>query len=152
MAAELGDDRDWLLAAALGLSAEDVSEIDYELDAETEAAELARKRIEELEERKRKIFDKMLDDKIKQDVYEEQTSKIDADLADLRLVRSNSVPAETELDRLLEFAEWFLNNVATVWMGAEPRPKASHPAGCVPVRCGIHERRISNPTRSLLLQ
>lgn len=34
--AELGTERDWLLVAALGLSAEEISEIDYELDLDME--------------------------------------------------------------------------------------------------------------------
>lgn len=118
---------------------------------EAEAAVLVHKRIEQLEERKQKILDAMLDVKITQRVYEEQTDKIEADLVDLRMLQSNSVPAETELQRLIEFSEWFLNNVAAVWMGAEPQQKRRIQQAVFPSGVAFTKEGFQTPQNSLFL-
>ncbi len=90
----------------------------------------------------------MIDRKISQNVYEEQTEKIEADLANLKFVQPSSIPPETELERLLQFAEWFLNNVAVVWIGAEPEQMRRIQQAILPSGVAFTEEGFQTPQGS----
>ena len=87
-----------------------------------ESAERRMKIVSALQVRKQKLIDAMLDGRLKQSLFEEQLEILE------REAEKHSEPGEmehdgVEIESLLAFAEWFLNNAATVWMGASSEKK-----------------------------
>ena len=89
---------------------------------QTETLARSRKRLDTLESKKQKLIDALLDGKLSQTIFDDQLEKVEAEIA------RHSVPSETvenpaDVDNLLSFGEWFLDNAATVWIGASPDKK-----------------------------
>jgi site-specific DNA recombinase len=72
-------------------------------------------RIADLESRKRKLTDAMLDGRIQQAVYEEEMSGVGTAIQKLRAETAEQLPKIQEVQRLLDFAEWMLDRVAGLW-------------------------------------
>jgi site-specific DNA recombinase len=81
---------------------------------------IARKRIAEVQNRKQKIVDAMLDGKITQQIYVEQMERVDTELGDLQATIDDAALIEPQaLERMLDFADWFFQNAGAVWLGAD---------------------------------
>jgi hypothetical protein len=80
---------------------------------------LTDKRIAELQARKQKLIDAVVNGILPKPYFDEQMADVEADLAATKVPIGETVPERDELDRLLWFSEFFLQNAGSVWLGAE---------------------------------
>ncbi len=104
---------------------------------ERDTVALAQKRIGEVEIRKQKLVDALLDGKLTDQIYQEQMDRVQAELQTLQIAIEDRASLEPQaLERMLDFAEWFFENVGAVWLGADLENKlriqeAVFPSGIV---------------------
>lgn len=84
-----------------------------------QGAELASKHLQELERHKDRLIRAMVDGRLKQHLFDEQMEKVEAELCRVAAQQLDSVPDETELDDLVGFVKWVLENGGMLWSAAE---------------------------------
>jgi hypothetical protein len=60
-----------------------------------------------------------MDGRLKQYLFDEQMEKVEAELSIIEAEEVSPVETETELDDLIEFARWVLDNAGMLWNAAE---------------------------------
>lgn len=78
----------------------------------------AERRLSELQTRKRKLLDAMLDGRIEQSVYEEEMRAVGTATQTVHAEVAEQVPRIEQLKSLLDFAEWILDRIAGLWNAA----------------------------------
>ena len=78
----------------------------------------SQRRLSDLENRKRKLLDALLDGRIPQTVYEDEMRSVGTALNEALEAGDNVLPNSQQLEHLLEFAEWVLDRLAGLWNAA----------------------------------
>jgi hypothetical protein len=78
----------------------------------------ARRRISELQERRDQIVTKWIANQITKEIYDDQMSKVGAQFEAAGLAEGQAVIGLAEVELLLDFAGWMLNNADMVWSAA----------------------------------
>ena len=81
----------------------------------------ARKRVAELKEYEDQVIKKWIANRITQQVYDDQMSKVRTQLEAAGLAEGEAVLELAEVEVLLDFAAWMLDNAAMVWNAASCR-------------------------------
>jgi site-specific DNA recombinase len=79
---------------------------------------LSDQRKTELEDRRKRIIDAMLDGRLDQKMYDDQMVRVGTALEAIHNGAEKTIIAKEELVTLLEFAEWMLERVAGIWNSA----------------------------------
>jgi hypothetical protein len=79
---------------------------------------VAEKRRSELEDRKQRLIDALLYDRIDKPTYDSQMAQVGTDLEALEKLVGDPVIEKKELSHLLDFADWMLARVAGIWNSA----------------------------------
>jgi site-specific DNA recombinase len=88
-------------------------------EEQEETSALAAKRIAELDQLKDKLVRGLMDGRLKQYLFDEQMEKVEAQLSLIEAEEIDPLESETELDDLIEFTRWVLDNAGTLWNAAE---------------------------------
>jgi hypothetical protein len=91
--------------------------------SQEEAAALVRKRIVELEGRKQRLIDGVIEKLIDKEVFDSQMAIVGTELAAAQSQLDETLISEEELESLLEFADWLLERVAGIWNSASASNK-----------------------------
>ena len=94
---------------------------------------------------RQRTIDAFLDGKFKQDLFDQQLAKVEADLESAGAIDADVTPDQDELNRLLSFVEWFLGNAASVWYGAEPDKKKRIQAAIFPLGLTVTSEGFGTP-------
>jgi hypothetical protein len=100
--------------------------------AQQEMIAAIHRRIEQLENRKQKIFDTSIDGKITQETYGSQTGIVGTLIDEARASEPEDPLSEEEVSSLLLFVDWFLNRARVIWNAASARDKGEIQAALVP--------------------
>jgi site-specific DNA recombinase len=81
-----------------------------------ETARKLQQRLAELKERKQRLLDMLLDQRIKQADYEERNDSLSLEIANLESLIHDARLEELDIEEVLEFAQHVLGNAAHLWL------------------------------------
>ena len=117
-----------------------------------ESAEILKKRMAELNIFKNKLVQLYVNGKLKEVHYNEQMEKVEGELAGLMQQEAEQLPTGVELEQVMEFARWMLENAGVTWLAAEPYKKGILQTAFFPNGLAFGPEGFRTPTSISLLK
>ena len=95
---------------------------------------------------KGKLVRIFVDGRLSQQLFDEQLSKVEADLAEVQGQEVEILPEEEELSELLVFSRWVLENAGVVWSVADYEKKGRLQGVFFPSGLTVTEEGFGTPT------
>ncbi|MFB3778482.1 MAG: recombinase family protein [Bryobacteraceae bacterium] len=87
-------------------------------DSQDDLAKLAVQRRAELKDKEQKLIDAVVNKTISKEIFDDQMGRVRTDLEKVNDLETQALIQESELEDLLEFADWFVQNASVAWFRA----------------------------------
>ena len=108
----------------------------------------ARKRVADLDAYRQRIIKSWIDEKITQDIYDDQMQQVGTQLEAAGLLEGEAVLELAEVELLLDFADWMRSHASLVWASASVETRSAFRGQFSQVAGGF-QGGIWNPVRDL---